>query len=455
MKHKMTTILIRCSAVILTVTQGCGSKATTPAPAATPGPSGRAFSGDINYFDAAPSLSSDGLKLVFESGRSKSILRIFKVNVPTDPTQSDAATDTPTRLTGTDDLNSETSPLVFPDGVNVAFIGATSTGSRGVYVAPWVGGTTTKFSADGEQVYSHGISPDSALLAYIAIDSTTGSSSVIVVDAANSATRATLTTGTRKITSLRWLRSNGGNYKLATVSLSESSGTSLTRIEIWPFANTAAVAAASPTTLTDKSVTAISDHAARWLVQDGTKILTVQPLAPASARSVSEVGAGALADRQIYARNDLLLLDPNTGAESHIDSAVASVITGLSASTSAALLVTNETARCTSGSLLTSKITTLKISATPTVATSYERIVVRKTSPALTFDVVNDPCDVTLTGEGVALDLAAGDSVLSDSATTSNLTAAYVSVITGDPEVIVIRRFSGTTKAWDASNNKI
>lgn len=95
----------------------------------------------------------------------------------------------------------------------------------------------------------------------------------------------------------------------------------------------------------------------------------------------------------------------------------------------------------------------MKLSATPAVAASYERIVVRKTSSELTFDVINDPCDATLTGEGVALDTAPGDLVLSDGATTSNLSAAYVSVVTGDPEVIVIRRASGTTKAWDASSN--
>ena len=448
MKHKITTIFIRCSALLISLTQGCGSTTATPTPAATPGPSGRYFSGDIKLFDGAPSVSSDGLKLAFESGRSNSILRVFKVEINSDPNQPTGA---PSRLTDNDDLISETSPVMSSDGNNVTFIGGTSTGSRGVYITPWAGGTTTKFSTDGEQVYSQGISPDSTFIAYAAIDSTTGSSSVIVVDAGNSAARATLATASRKITSLRWLRAGAG-YKLATVSLAESSGASVTRIEIWTFANIAGVASASAATLTEKSVMASSDDAARWIAQDGTKILTVQRLTPASTRSVGEVGAGALADRQIYVRNDLLLLDPNTSAESQMDSAVASAITGISASTSATILTGNETARCISGSL-PSKITTMKLSATPAVATSYERIVVRKTSAGLTFDVVNDPCDAELTGEGVALDTAPGDLVLSDGATTSTLSAAYVSVITGDPEVIVIRRASGITKAWDASSN--
>ena len=452
MKHKITTIFIRCSALLISLTQGCGSTTATPTPAATPGPSGRYFSGDIKLFDGAPSLSSDGLKLAFESGRSKTgddyRLRIFKVTIDSDPNQPTGA---PSRLTDNDDLISETSPVMSSDGNNVTFIGGTSTGSRGVYITPWAGGTTTKFSTDGEQVYSQGISPDSTLIAYAAIDSTTGSSSVIVVDAGNSATRATLATGSRKISGLRWLRAGAG-YKLATVSLAESSGASVTRIEAWTFANIAGVASASASTLTEKSVMASSDDAARWIAQDGTKILTVQRLTPASTRSVGEVGAGALADRQIYVRNDLLLLDPNTAAESQMDSAVASAITGISASTSATILTGNETARCISGSL-PSKITTMKLSATPAVATSYERIVVRKTSSELTFDVINDPCDTTLTGDGVLLDTAPGDLVLSDGATTSTLSAAYVSVITGDPEVIVIRRASGTTKAWDASSN--
>ncbi len=449
MKNKMTTILIRCAALLIILTQGCGSKTATPAPASTPGPSGRYFTGDLQYFDGAPSLSSDGLKLAFESGRSDSILRIFKVDVPSDPNQSTSA---PSRLTENDDLISETSPLIFPDGNNVTFIGGTSAGSRGVYVTPWTtGGTTTRFSADGEQIYSHGVSPDSALIAYAAIDSTTGSSSVIVVDAGNSAMRSSLTIASRKITSLRWLRAGGG-YKLATVSLAESSGASVTRIETWTFANIAGVTAATASTLTEKSVMASSDDAARWIAQDGTKILTVQPLSPTSTRSVGEIGAGATAGRQIYARNDLLLLDPSTGAESQIDSAVASAITGIAASTSAAILITNETANCISGGL-SSKISTMKLSATPATAASYERIIVRKTSTELTFDVVHDPCDTTMTGDGVALDTLPGNIVMSDAGTTSNMSAAYVSVITGDPEVLVVRRASGTTKAWDASSN--
>ena len=53
------------------------------------------------------------------------------------------------------------------------------------------------------------------------------------------------------------------------------------------------------------------------------------------------------------------------------------------------------------------------------------------------------------------LDLAPGAAVISPAAAASNLTIAYVSVLTGDPEIIVIRRASGGTKIWDASDNKI
>lgn len=461
MKQKLTTTSIRSSAIniaLLAVLQGCGSSAKAPAPVVTSGPSGRVFSGDLKFYDGSPSLSADGLKLAFESGRLPStpaspILRIFKVNVPSDPSQSTAATDEPTRLTGIDDLTSEASPVLAPNGNNVAFIGGTSDGARSSYITPWAGGSATKFSGNGEMVYSHGFSPDSLLIAYAARNATSGATSIVVVDASNSATRATLTTGTRNITSLRWLRAGSG-YKLVTVALMESSGASLTRLEIWTFSNVAGVAAASATTLTDKSVMAASDDAGRWIAQDGAKIMTVNTLSPATTRSVSEVGTGALADRRIFARTDLLLLDPTTSAESQIDAPVGSAITAISASTSATLLVTNETSRCISGGL-PSRVVTMKLTATPNSATSYERMVVRKTSKELTFDVVGDPCEASLTGEGVALDLTPGDAILSDSATTSSMTSAYVSVITGDPEVIVIRRASGATKAWDASNNKI
>jgi hypothetical protein len=451
MMHKMTTIFIRCSVAAMVLTQGCGSSKTTQPTVATAGPSGRTFSGDIKYYDGAPSLSSDGLKLAFESGRDNGTLRVFKVTVPSDPTPGDATTGAPERLTTSSDLTSETSPAVSPDGANVGFIGNTADGSRGIYVTPWAGGTASKFSGDGEFAFSHGFSPDSALVAYAA--RANGATVVVVVDATNTTSRANLPTGTRNITGIRWLRAGAG-YKLATVSLVESSGQSITRVEAWPFNNLAGVAAAAASNVTDKSVMASSDDPSRWLADNGTQIVTVKALTPSVDRFVNETGAGALADRKIFARNDLLMIDAGTGAESAIDSPVGSSVAGVSASTNAILLVATEVTRCVAEGL-TARVTIMKLSATPAVAGSYERLVVRKTSSGLTFEVISDPCDVTMTGEGVMIDLLPGDAIISPAATTSSLTAAYVSVMTGDPEVIVIRRGSGTTKAWGASNNKI
>ena len=276
---------------------------------------------------------------------------------------------------------------------------------------------------------------------------------VTVVDAGNATSRAVLSTGTRNITGMRWLRAGAG-YKLATVSLLESTGQSITRVEAWTFNNVAGVAASTSVTVTDKSLMASADDPARWLADDGNKIMTVRALSPSVDRFVSETGAGALPDRKIFARNDLLLIDPGTLAEGSMDSPAGSSITGISASTAVTLVVATEVARCAADGLA-ARVATLKLSATPATASSYERLIVRKTSSSLTFDMVSDPCDTTLTGEGVMLDLAPGDGVISPGATSSSLTAAYVSVITGDPEIIVIRRASGTTKVWDASNNKI
>ena len=451
MKHNLTTIFVRCGVTALILAQGCGSSKTNRPTTASTAPSGRTFSGDIRYYDGAPSISSDGLKLVFESGRDNSTLRVFKATVPSDPTQQDATTGAPERLTSEADLTSEVSPSISPDGAKVTFIGGKSDGTRGVYVTPWAGGASDKISVDGEFAFSLGFSPDSALIVYASLAN--GATNVVVVDATNAASRANLSTGSRNITGVRWLRAGAG-YKLATVSLVESNGQSITRVESWTFNNIGGVAASSPVTVTEKSVMAMADDPARWLVDDGNKIMTVRALSPSTDRFVSETGAGALPDRKIFARNDLLLIDPSTLAEGSMDSPAGSAITGIAASNAATLATVNEMTRCTVDGL-SARVTTLKLSATPATASSYERLIVRKTSSSLTFDMVSDPCDTTLTGEGVMLDLAPGVAVISPVATASNLTIAYVSVLTGDPEVMVIRRASGTTKAWDASNNKI
>ncbi|MEY4629986.1 MAG: hypothetical protein RIQ81_106 [Pseudomonadota bacterium] len=390
--------------------------------------------------------------MVFESGRTGNGVRIFKAGLPSDPSPDTAAPDAPSRLTGDDSLASETNPVVSADGARVALIGTDASGNRSAWSVPWAGGAATMLSVSGEQVFDLGFSPDSALFAYGSILAS-GATAVTVVDTANPQTRGTLTTGARKVGGLRWL-ATGAGYKLATISLSGATGVSVTNIETWTFNNVAGVAAAAATTLTGKATVAAQDDLSAWLTQDANKIITVQSLTPSADRSVGEIGPGALSERKIFARQELLFLDPGTGAESVGDNPQGDVILGVSASQNLTLVAVNETTRCLAGGL-SSRASILKVSATPATASSFERLVVRKTSTGKTFDLVSDPCDVTLVTEGAALDLAAGEAVISGGAITGNLTVAYVSVITGDPEVLVIRRGSGSTKVWDVSANSL
>ncbi len=447
---RKTAKLIYISTLCLAAS--CGDESKKAPTSTSSGPAGRQFSNELKYYDGRPSLSSDGLRIIFESGRSGTSTRIFKVNIPADPSTADAAPDAPSRLTGSDNLISETSPVLSQDGNHVVFKGTDSDGNRGAWTANWADGISTILSSAGEQVFSLDISPDASLVAYSA---TTAAGAVVVevVDRAAPQTRARLTTGTRTITSLRWLQTGVG-YRLATASIGESPGISTYKIETWTFSAISGVTAATPTALTTKAIQSAGDNLSAWMTQETSRILTVKNLEPSASRSVTETGPGALPDRSIFARSELLFLDPTTGAESVADTPQGDAVTGVSSSQTLTLVTVNETTRCQSGGLY-GRATVMKISATPQTAASFERIVVRKTSPGKTYDLVANQCDESLTGEGVALDLTAGQPTINGAAATGTLTVAYVSIATGDPEVLVIRRAQGSTKVWDISANSL
>lgn len=434
----------------LCLVASCGGQSKKPPSSASTGPAGKQFSNDLQYYDGRPSLSSDGLRLVFESGRGGVTTRIFKASVPADPSTADAAPGTPGRLTASDELVAESSPVIGQDGNHVAFIGTDSDGNREAWTASWADGSATLISADGEQVFAVDVSPDSSLIAYGAFTAA-GTTIIEVVDRATPQTRARLNTDARAITSLRWLQAGAG-YRLAAASSAEISGVSVTKIESWSFSNVSGVAAATPAALTTKSVIAATNNLPAWIAQDATRILTVKTLQPSATRTVPEVGPGALADRSIFARSELLFLDPASGAESVADAPQGDAVLGVSSSQSLTLVTVNETSRCQAGGL-SSRATVMKVSATPQTAASFERLVVRKTSTGKTFDLVASQCDDSLTGEGVALDLAAGQAIISAGSAAGDFTVAHISVITGDPEVLVIRRAQGATKIWDVSAN--
>lgn len=451
MKNFTINLSSKIGVAVVVFASACGSNKTVQQNVATEGPAGRVFSDKLNFYDGAPSVSADGTKIVFESGRSGSSIRVYRLTLPSDP--SSGTPSTAERVTKTDDLMSETVPKISADGSFVTFLANDASGVRNLYKSDWSGSNLGKFSVSNDQVFSHGISSDGAFLAYAAHDSETDSVKVVLVDATNSATTATLNSGSRNITGFTWLEASGGNYKIATVSTVDDSGISQIQIDTWAFTGVADFAGSTASIMTTKSVVTAADNLGNWLTQSGSSFITVQQRAPSNDRSVSELGAGAIADRRIFARSDLLLIN-SSGVESTSDEALGQSLTGVTASDNIVSLQTNETSRCVADQNST-QIISFKISATPATASSYERLIVRKTSTQLTYDLVSDPCDTSLSAEGVALDTAPGESALSANATTTNMTLAYVSIVTGDPEIVVIRRNSGNTRVWNVSANPV
>lgn len=450
MKNFTMPLSSKISAGLVTLATACGSSQTVQQNVASEGPSGRVFSDKIEYYDGAPSISANGQRLAFESGRQGATLRIFKLEMPADP-----ATGTPgeaMRLTPNDDLNSETVPKIASDGTFVNFLANNESGVRSLYKSDWGGAAPAKFSADGDQVFSHGISADDQFFVYAAHDPSTDRVKVVLVSASDASNTATLNSGARNITGFTWLEGSGGSYKIATVATVDESGLSQIKVETWSFTGTGDFGAATVANLTTNLVPAAADNLENWLVPAGAKVFAVQPRTPGNDRSVGELGAGAIADRQIFARSDLLIV--NSGSETTSDQPLGQSLAGVSSTDDAIVVQANETTRCVADDSST-QIISFKLAATTNAATaaSYERMLVRKTSAGMTYDLVSDPCETS--GEGVTLDTTPGESVLSADSTATDLTLAYVSVVTGDPEIVVIRKTAGTTKVWNVSANPV
>lgn len=123
---------------------------------------------DSAYIDDRPSLSSDGRRLVFVSGRTSAgrpNLKVFKAEWPEGQAPSEV-----TRLTTDDELGLERDAVISPDGQYV-LINASIGGQSHLYLTDFIGDVSplrvTDETAGYDAELSYAFSPDSKLIAWI------------------------------------------------------------------------------------------------------------------------------------------------------------------------------------------------------------------------------------------------------------------------------------------------
>ena len=434
------------AALILTV--ACAKPADTTPAAETPARTGvDLVTFPVKYTDIAPSISDDGTRVVFVSGRDStdtaSSLKIYKSDWPSGNTPL-----APVRLTDTD-LGVEQDVALAPAGDFTA-ITTLKDGIVDLYLQAYSGGAPVQVTNDALIDSRPRFSPDSKLLAWIVRDNDAGTAKLVGVTigagaAADVATVTTLSTDSENVIDFTWVAPAGSGYSVTLATRDAGAGTTaLTKVS---FATPAAAAAAARTVIASSVV--LND--AVRLSSKGGKIAGVSGILPVGAKMSTSLGVGD-APRETPVTAEPFFFDAaaaaNTAPTTFAKPAMYQIlgIGGLLADGSAALVAGRSAYRCVATA--TTFNFGAAISLTPTDGTTAPTFFVPRTAvTAGAFDVATDFCDLKRSDGSVGrVDDHIVAAVLNGAATATAFRAVYVTrfaphfdvncnLKVGDPEI--------------------
>lgn len=213
----------------------------------------------IKYYDVAPSLSADGLKVVFLSGRDTSDegaqMRAYRADWP-----ADTKPGKPVRVTS-EDKGFEKEVSISPDGTTIALLIA-SGNKHDIYTIPYAGGDLVALTTNGGEKKRLRFSPDGALLTWIHND---GAVATAVVG--NVATNTAQAVKAAAVSDVFWVPTTEvGGYKLGVRVGAETAGQAV--LQTATFTNLEEAASASFSALGEAFISSEQevDASADWVV---------------------------------------------------------------------------------------------------------------------------------------------------------------------------------------------
>ncbi len=450
----------------------CDNKKKADAVSELPQRSGSLIvSTSVKFNDVKPTLSSDGTRLVFVSGRDTdgdvTVLKAYKAEWP-----EAAAPGAPARLT-LSDVGFERDARISPDG-NWVVLSVQKDGKTDLYLQDFAGTLPAPLNVSGDAAdeIDPVFSPDSKLITWISRDVGAGTSQVLGVTvgtgtAADVATKVVLSAAGEYVTTLFWIpTATDGTYELAVGTQGDFStgGTSLNTISFTAIAD--AQAAARTAWLQNQFLLANTEPRAT-----ATAVLLGRKAPQGSVKKVTALGAG-VTPRMTPVSSEPIFAAPAAAAPATVTELAMPpghdllAVGGITPDGTAGFGIFRLAYRhaCDPASAaydFSSSIAAFK--ADGTAATFY---IPRTTPTEGAFEVAKDVCDM-MRADGTLgrPDDKVMDLVVNANATEAKLRALYVTRFTahfdetcrikaGDPEVFGLDVVAGAATIQPVSNNR-
>ncbi len=406
---------------------------------------------DPKYIDDSPSLSANGTKIAFVSGRNAGVSRVFTMTRTTVGTAFSGLT----QLSTNTGLTTEDSALLSPDGNYILVLGTNETG-RGLVLCNFAGTSCTLISSStiannplNNRKYA--FSPDSALLSYLS------ESGVLSVAAVNAPT----TTSTISNTSSRWLNAFwlpvASGYNLVGIESSTTVGKVNFVANTFSSAATAS-SATKATLITDAPNKSFVDAGPLHTSGSASRFLVFRSLSISAANMKTEIGNILDANKKkVPIEGELHSYSSSGSDEGILTVEGVKVLSGyLGADNDTVFAISGVAGRCDPEPNITygTTITVSSISAKTSNMFIFKQLDT-KSSTTQQPVLASNFCDLTINSVVANRDLTLRSLVVNPGATASAYSMAWVSTRTIDSEVYVADLVNGTTTITPVSVNYI
>jgi hypothetical protein len=439
-----------CSMLLISLTAvtstHCGSSKSSERPLSQSQRTGRANSSvAAKYIDESPTVSKDGTKVLFTSGRDGGTSRIYKT------TWAGTAWSSPQRLSASSGMTSENLAKISPDG-NYALVQGVADSGEVLSLCDVAAETCSSIASSPWGNGEFEFSPDSVLLFYLKGDKSSGANLHI-------AARATASTSYQIGTSdtwakVLWLNSTLPDYSIVAAKKATTVGKmTLTKRTFTSAANSASATESTlgPDISYGSQLDPGSASAARFSV--------TLPLKPSVSKVFGELGdyVGTDSDKK---KSIPLTDEVHTWLANGTDEGSIAASPGFESHF--AWITADDT------TLFTLNRLSVRCAGDLASTYGYSVALVNRADNAITWRhlkkptdlsqgpvVTQNPCDKTLNGTATTMDFAASDLRVNRDATATAHTLTWSSDMTGDPEIFASITAAGVTTVYNISGNRV
>lgn len=447
----MKNILVISGLFLLFLGTGCGGNSSSgPVTNPTQRTGRTVVSVEKKYVDQQPSLSADGSKMIYVSGKDDSVLRTRKTSRTTG-----TAFATPQLLSASTGLAEEQWATLSSDGSFVLIQGRTASG-RALVLCDWAGSNCKTVTAAPWGNNQFGFSPESSGFYYLS--GTANGAATLSVASVAAPTTVYQIGKADHWTHAQWIPTASGFQLAAT----ERATAGAVNLKTFSFASLAAAGSATEVNVVS-SLPAVSIFGRNLAGASGTTAATSLLISSPVKRSTSLVmpeftnmdhNNPANPQRNIPLENQLYLYTVDGQSNTAQSITGYKTLMAFLASDGSTIFSLNRVAgRCHAEDALTFG-NLLAVTATGTSSTPTWRFLKKPADLSQPPSVGTSFCDRLATEAPSSMEVGISFFTVNQAATATDHTIAWVSDMTGDPEVFAMDVAAGTPALYNVSANK-